>query len=441
MADTESATETLDDRHLYLSERISRDEVFLYSYSFDGALQWDASAVTGDVVPVDGRGLAVLGPWYNLQIVQFFGADGRLISEDSLTMPGEELCTVHDPAFNSDGVVVWVVHTSEQVFPWGGMTYHYYIASEANWSFTEFHTKGSSLDGPYGAESFAKVNAQDNVLVNCGGRLFLFDDVSLDSVLWEHELEGYPTWTETCGDPMGGWWVVHAVGEENGWDTVMLQRINPDGSLGCNEVIDHLERTTKYYPICDIEGNVYYCLGGEIMSYSPEGEGRWRMRLSDRNICIHGMDSRGVIYASEFYASPPRLFAIGDGEPHHSRVRVKLPERLEGDVYSPGDELSVLLHPYNFGEDEVVDGYLAVILPNAAIFYYASSSLSASPTPWFSGVYMPNSFEMIDAPVSLGFIPESAPEGAYTIIAGFCEPGTLTPVDELFPLTFQVVGR
>jgi len=75
----------------------------------------------------------------------------------------------------------------------------------------------------------------------------------------------------------------------------------------------------------------------------------------------------------------------------------------------------VLVQPYNFGEDEVVDGYLAVILPK--------------------------SFEMIDAPLSLGVIPESPPEGTYTVIAGFTEPGTLTPVDELFPLTFEVVGR
>jgi len=79
--------------------------------------------------------------------------------------------------------------------------------------------------------------------------------------------------------------------------------------------------------------------------------------------------------------------------------------------------------------------------PNGAVSFYTSSGWSASPSPWFANIYLPNSYEMIDAPVSLGVIPEGAPEGTYTVIAGFTTPGTLTPVDAFFPLTFQVVGR
>jgi len=148
-----------------------------------------------------------------------------------------------------------------------------------------------------------------------------------------------------------------------------------------------------------------------------------------------------VIYVYETYCEYPRIFAIGDGEPHHSRVRVKLPERAAADAYSPGDEVVILLQAYNFGEDEIVDGYLAVILPNGAVSYYIDAGWSASPPPWFANIYLPNSYEMIDAPVYLGVIPQGAPEGTYTVIAGFTEPGTLNPVDELFPLTFEVVGR
>jgi len=135
------------------------------------------------------------------------------------------------------------------------------------------------------------------------------------------------------------------------------------------------------------------------------------------------------------------LLALSDHKPHHPRARVNLPQRLGAEEYSPGEEVILLVQPYNFGEDEVVDGYLAVILPNGAISYYTPSGWSASPTPWFPNVYLPNSFEIIDAPLSLGTIPESPPEGTYTVIAGFCQPGALTPVDELFPLTFNVVAR
>ena len=434
------AAETLDDSHLYLSSLQSRDEAILYACSSHGSLQWQAVSITGDCVPVNRRGLAVFGPWYDLKTMQFFDADGCLISEDSLRIPGEDMCTVDIPAFNSDGVAVWQASTSEE-WPWGGgKTYYFHAASEVRGDFFEFYSGSSSPEMPYGACPFVKVNALDNVLLHAGGELLLYEDVTLENVLWQHHIAGSGTWEEACGDPMGGWWVVHAENESDGTDRVMLQRINPDGSLGPNKVIDRLERTMKYHPICDIEGNVYYCLGGEVMSYSPEGEGRWRMHLSEKNVWIHGMDSRGVIYVSEFYASPPRLFAIGDGEPHHSRVRVKLPERAAGDVYSAGEEVVVLVQPYNFGEDEVVDGYLAVILPTGAVSYYTDSGWSESPAPWFPNVYLPNSFEIIDAPLSLGVIPESPPEGTYTVIAGFCQPGTLTPVDELFPLTFEVAA-
>ncbi|MCD6326782.1 hypothetical protein J7M28_04405 [bacterium] len=434
--DGSTAAGAIDDERFYSGIMEPDKEMLLHCRTFEGHEIWNALCIDGRLIPVNGRGLAVVGPWFGRDLMQFFDSEGQLVSETSLRIPGADSCTVRGPAFDSHGVAVWEATT----FEGSGSGSHHFVASEMHTDFVEFCSSYSWPWMPYGACPFVKVNALDNVLVHAAGKLVLYEDVTLENVLWEHHIAGSGTWEEACGDPMGGWWVVHAVGEEDGTDRVMLQRINPDGSLGANNVIDHRDRTTEYNPICDTEGNVYSHTWNYVKSYAPDGALRWRIRVCDTNVRLRAIDSLGTIYVTQTVSRPTYLYAISDGEPHHPRVRVKLPERPAGNVYSAGDELIVLLQPYNFGEDEAVDAYLAVIAPNGAVAYYTSSGWSDSPTPWFSDIFMPNSFEMIDAPHSLGLIPESAPEGAYTIIAGFCQPGTLTSVDELFPITFQIEG-
>lgn len=416
----------------YFMHRDSNDNLSLLCWAYDWSELWRASCIEGSAVPVAGRGIAVADEFGYPVTLQFFDTDGQLISEDTDVLGR--------PAFGPDGTAAWVEDRLEGD-PFGWHDYVYRARSEAAREGVEF-TGG--LGDIRWCASYTKVNDLGHVLVAADKKVVVFEDVNLARVLSEHEVEGYVVWEGACADPSGVWYVVHATrrDETDEMQQVMLERIEPDGSISFDI---RLQRPTGiygydyYYPICDANGDVYISFDdGRLASYDHTGNRRWSLDLSGNEVELLGADSRGVLYASERVGTPPKLFAIGDGEPQHSRVRVKLPDRAARNAYSPGDELVVLLQPYNFGEDEVVDGYLAVVLPNGAISFYTASGWSASPTPWFPGVFLPNSFEMIDAPVSLGVIPEGAPEGTYTIIAGFTTPGTLTPVDELFPISFQV---
>ena len=196
-------------------------------------------------------------------------------------------------------------------------------------------------------------------------------------------------------------------------------------------------------PICDVDSNVYLTRGGSVLSYSETGKLRWEIEVADYTLYIGPMDSQGMIYCRSWYEdTASRFFAIGDGPPHRSRVRAKFADGAETAEYQAGHELVVLLQPYNFGDDQRVDAYLAIVAPDGSVLYFDGSGFSGSPTPWFTDVFMPNSFEMIDAAVSLGTIPHGLPAGTYTIIPAFTEPGTLNPTDELFSIRFDLVtGR
>jgi len=434
--DGSTAAGTIDDEHFY-SGIIERDkERTVNCRTFEGQEVWNTLCIDGQWIPVNGRGLAIVGPWFRRNVIHFFDGQGQLVSKQPLLVAGEGSASL--PAFDPDGVAAWVVRTHEP----HDNTRHWTAYSEANREGVEVYSRYNTGTVARFSISYAKVNDLGNVLVSACRKVILFEDVTLQNIVWERFVEGHTHGEEACADPSGAWYVVHYEPEtDHERGKVMLARIEADGEIAWDNLIDRPSSVTATHPICDSDGNLYISKWNYLESYATDGSRRWRVRVSDGNVCIHGMNSQGVIYASDVEGSPPYLFAIGESEPHHSRVRVKLPERPAGDVYSPGEDVVVLLQPYNFGEDEVVDGYLAVILPNWAISYYTDAGWSASPTPWFPNVYLPNSFEMIDAPLSLGTIPEFAPEGTYTIIAGFCQPGTLTPVDELFPITFQVVAR
>ena len=433
----------IDDEHLYLSDKFYGD-MELSCRDLDGAEVWHTRLCTGNVIPVDGRGLAVAANYTSSSRgkVTFFDSQGSLISEGML------LGSEGRPAFNSDGVAAWAYYTWEYEWPFGADA-EWFCASELNPAGVSLHSAHfpSYCTYPLWSIYYAKVNESGNVFVSARKKVVAFADISLQTMLWEYTPDGFTVWEDACGDPSGGWYIVCAEpqGEDDSLSNarLFLIRIGADGSLAWEKEISQPAHFITADPtcICDAEGNVYLALGAEVLSYDREGVERWCNTLAERDVRLLGMDSRGTVYVRRRDSGRHRLFAIGDGEPEHSRVRVKLPDRAAGDVYQPGEELVVLLQPYNFGEDEVVDGYLAIILPNGAVSFYTSSGFRASPTPWFPNVYLPNSYEMIDAPLSLSVIPEGAPQGTYTVIAGFTTPGTLTPVDELFPLTFQVVGR
>jgi len=180
---------------------------------------------------------------------------------------------------------------------------------------------------------------------------------------------------------------------------------------------------------------------GRAVSYSPDGELRWDVNLSEDDVEVAAIDSRGTLYVTERTYSQPRLFALSDREPERPKIRAKLAARLPQSEYRPGDNANLLLHPYNFGEDEAADLCLALVLPNGGIAFWDGTAWEGSPTPWFESLFLPNSFEMIDVPLTLGMVPEGAPEGIYTVYLAFTRPGTIEPVSELFPVEFEVVSR
>lgn len=437
-----------DDDHIYLcnSNSGTRDDV-LSCRRLDGSEVWNTTVRASIVVPVHHRGLAVLADWRTEDqgLMKVFDEHGNLVSEDVLK---------HCPyiaAFNADGIATWAYYTWEAV-PGGGFEAEWFCASELNPDGVSIHSAYFPSYETYPAWGgyYTKVNQLGNVFVAAKKKVAVFADASLEAKLWEYTPDGFTVWENACGDPFGGWYVVHALPEsDNDWfRELKLLRIDPDGTPAWDKSMGRPWITMGTHSVCkcDAAGNVYYAFQGEVISLDPDGTERWRMTFPEDDMDVLALDSSGTVYVRGHtdrtsIFDQTTLLALSDHKPHHSRVRVKMPEREAGDVYQPGEEVIVLLQPYNFGEDEVVDGYLAVILPNGAISYYTSSGFRASPTPWFPNVYLPNSYEMIDAPLFLGAIPEGAPEGTYTIIAGFTTPGTLTPVDELFPLTFQVVGR
>ena len=438
----------VDNEHFYLLNEFYGD-MELSCRDLHGTEVWDRGLSTGNVIPVDGRGLAVAADntTSNTGKVTFFDAQGNLISEGML------LGSEGRPAFNAGGIAAWAYYTWKVLEP---------IQCEAEWfCASELNPHGVSIHDacfPYAqgyaypawSSYYAKVNESGNVFVSACKKVAAFADASLETKLWECTLDGFAVWENACGDPSGGWYVVHAQPEgDDGWfRELKLLRIDPDGTAAWDKSMGQPWSSISADSVCkcDAEANVYFAFEGEVISLDPSGSERWRRGLPEEYVSVMALDSSGTVYVRgdidpTTISYQTTLFALSDREPHHSRVRVKLLQRIQGDVYSLGDELTVLLQPYNFGEDEVVDGYLAVILPNGAMSFYTSSGWSASPTPWFPNVFLPNSFEIIDAPLSLGVIPEGAPEGTYTVIAGFTHPGTLTPVDELFPLTFQVADR
>jgi len=431
-----------DDHHFYLEYYPSQySDWHLRSFDLEGRLLWEGPSMLrySEFSIIQGRGIAISN---GTGLISFFSELGELtekIQATSAATTGESYY-FSKPAFNSDGTAVWL----QGIRYFLGRSYVKYMIS------SELCLDPAWIDS-YATEEL-KEDTVDAVAINEGGRVFFFtprqvtayEDAHLQTKLWQHEFDhGWISWDMYCCDPFGGCYVVVAKERNSEVDGFDLVRLDQNGGKAWTL---RLEPTGASYtgegPICDSAGNVYLTRRGELVSYSSEGELRWALELGYHLLYLGPMDSRGCIYCSQWWSAPNRKrFLVGDMPPQHSRVLVKRPERLNGDVYSPGDEVVILLQPYNFGEDEVVDGYLAVILPNGAISYYTDAGFSASPTPWFANIYLPNSFEIIDAPVSLGVIPEGAPEGTYTIIAGFTEPGTLTPVDELFPLTFEVVGR
>lgn len=431
--------ETIDNQHVYLAKSNIDREMILSCRTLDGVEMWRTRIGTAAIVPVNHKGLVTIGMFAEYTgTMKVFDEAGNLVCEDRCA---------DNAAFDAGGFFVWA--TSGWDFdPWGGAQVTYRACSETNREGAQFHSRyyqTVEYYPPYWSEEYAKVNAMGQVLVSGERMIALFEDTALSEILWSHHLEGYTVYENACGDPMGGWYVVHA--EPQGEDDylsdakIMITRIERDGSRSWNKILQWTESyPIASYPfcICDAEGSVYIALGGEVLSYSPDGSERWRIRLAENDVRLLAMDSRGTLYVKKREADDPRLFALSSSPPHHSRIRVKLPQRLEGDVYSAGEELVVLLQPYNFGEDETVDAYMALIVPGGSLFFWTGDQWSASPMPLFTDIYMPNSFEMIDAPLSLGTIPEYAPEGTYTLIPGFCQPGTLTPVDELFPLTFEV---
>jgi len=433
---------TIDNDHIYLCNTSNAtSDMVLSCRHLDGTEVWAASVREGIVVPVEGRGLAVLANWRSNDrgLLTVFDEEGNVVSEQVLK---------HRPyiaAFNSDGVAAWAYYTWKYEYPFGADA-EWFCASELNPDGVSIHSAHFPSYETYPAWGgyYTKVNELGNVLVTAKKKVAVFADASLETKLWEYTPEGFTVWEDACGDPTGAWFVVHSEpeGDDNDIGELRLLRIASDGTVSWDKSIGRPWGYSRYDQICkcDAAGNVYYGFEGEVISLDPNGAERWRMTFPEEYADVLALDSCGTLYVRG-RTDQTTLFALSDHQPHHSRVRVKLPQRLGADGYSAGDELIVLLQPYNFGEDEVVDGYLAVILPYGAISFYTASGFRASPTPWFANVYLPNSFEMIDAPVSLGVIPEGAPEGTYTIIAGFTKPGTLSPVDELFPLTFQVVGR
>ena len=100
--------------------------------------------------------------------------------------------------------------------------------------------------------------------------------------------------------------------------------------------------------------------------------------------------------------------------------------------------MDLLIHTYNFGEDEVADLCLAILQPDGGAAFWDGTTWAEEPTAWFQRLHLPNSFEIVDKSLTLGTVPEGAPEGIYTVYLGFTTPGTLEPVSEMFPVQFEV---
>ncbi|MBN1593013.1 MAG: hypothetical protein JW941_07195 [Candidatus Coatesbacteria bacterium] len=430
--------EAFDDQRFYISRFTSDDNEngIMTAFDLEGRELWEVSPIysTTGVRIVEERGIAICEYGGSAAFLTEYGErTGEIhpISGTSWGDPGHFI----GPVFDRLGAALWL----EDVWRDAGSTD--YVSSELHPEPVRVCTHSRDDRRSY---SPAAAIANPNGLIFCfvQNQVTVFTDAYLQTILWSYILNdafiyGYCF----CSDPFNGCYLISGEQDGSNLDGFDLVHLNEEGELDWRI---ELQRSGQSYdgcaPICDPSGNVYLTKAGTLLSYSPSGELRWRLEVTDYRIYVGPMNSGGAIYCHSWYEDTDnRLFAIGDGPPHHSRVRAKLPERSSGNIYSPGEELTVQLQPYNFGEDEAVDGYLALLLPDGSVFYYTGSSLTAIPTAWFSEVFMPNSFEMIDAPVSLGIIPGGIPEGAYTIIPAFCEPGTQTPVDEIFPITIEVV--
>ena len=379
----------ISDSQFYIKEcYYPDDDLHLSCWDFSGNERWGLDLRFGEVVPVDGRGLAVI---YNEGSdrgqMRIFDEEGGLLFEDTLNgWP-------YRAAFNAGGVATWAYYTWDYNWPLGGYA-EWFCASELNPQGVSIHSGyfDSHITYPGWSIYYTKVNGLGNVFVSARKKVAAFADASLETKLWEYTPDGFTVWEDACGDPSGAWYVVYSTpDEDDGIGKLKLLRIGPDGTKSWHRSIGRPSGYSRYDQMCkcDSDGNVYYAFEGEVISLDPNGDERWRITFPQEYADILALDSSGAVYVRGL-TDQTALFALSDGPPHHSRVRAKFADGAKAAEYQAGDELVILLQPYNFGDDQRVDAYLAVVAPDGSVFYFDGSGFSFPPTPWFTDVFMPN---------------------------------------------------
>ena len=466
------------DGHLLLSESGPRHRVVAFDnehfyvneggnficYGLDGTQQWSIRDTGTCVTPLEGRGIAI---WINngsyvQSYLDIYSDEGQL-EEHIRLIPfysrGTKDYSVYvPPVFDVDSLAIWKVSWLDYN-PYGSFQAGTYLFSEAIDGYLGFRYSSGYSGEDYQCSNICgsgmMTTDMNNVLAWTCRYAVLFDDLTFETELWRESFGdyGYSADGYACCDPFGACSFLTYrcdVIEQDYYDykylTFKVTHIDLDGS-SWTRVLDEWDPEDwriedddlkVHGLICDSLGNLYLGVSGRVVSYSPDGELRWDMNLSEDDVEVRAIDSRGTLYVTERTYSQSRLFALSDREPERPKVRAKLRDNDSGVSYRPGDEVRFYLHPYNFGESETVDFCMAVLLPNGTLAFWGGSAWTETSTAWFENLLLPNSFEMIDLPLSLGTVPEGSSEGIYTMFVGFTRPGTFETVSELFPVEFEV---
>ncbi|MBN1591965.1 MAG: hypothetical protein JW941_01805 [Candidatus Coatesbacteria bacterium] len=448
----------LDNERAYIS-----DGGNLVCYRYDGSQQWMLEDAGSSITPLNDRGVAV---WINngtnnQSYLDIYGEEGELKERIPLIPAytrGTRYYNVYNsPVFDGNGLAVWKVSWHEPN-PYGGGTGGSTLYYEKTDDWVDYDGSSSYPGEDYECYNISKSGFMttylDDILVWTGDYAALYSDPASKTATWRDSFEGYgyPAYGYACSDPSGAcsfliyqcdfiddftddkyltFEIMHSERDGSSWTRVLDEWDPQDWRIDQDDLKVH-------GLICDSLGNLYMGVRGHVLSYTPDGELRWDFHLSNDDVEVAAIDSRGTLYVARRTHITSRLFALSDRDPERPKVRAKLVDVPSDQMYRPGYELRLSLHPYNFGWDETVDCYIAVQLPDDTWLFRAGGGWTDAPTPWLESLLLPNSFEMMDFAVDLGTIPQGTPDGLYTIFVGFSRPGTLEPVSELYPVEFRV---